>query len=108
MIACILVFYVALKNKGLEQSLLEFSLEPIPRAGLFQVQIVCVEEETEHAHCSLKISLLSSDQVAGDTTFNVPLNHHAHVTTFEHNERCEQGCCHLGTQSVPSERESEA
>ncbi|GFS56871.1 hypothetical protein TNCV_2660991 [Trichonephila clavipes] len=97
----LIVFGVGFTNKSLEESSSEF--KPITRTGPSQARIVCVEEETEHGLCSLskphKNSMMfgSGD---GDTTLDVPLPHYARVTLLEHNERCEQGRCHLETQAV--------
>ncbi|GFW44036.1 hypothetical protein TNCV_998011 [Trichonephila clavipes] len=78
-------------------------VQTIPRAGSSQVQIVCVEEETEHGLFSLKKPTNTQrclDQVTGDTMLDGPLCRHAPVTMFEHSGRCEPERCRLGTQGV--------
>ncbi|GFW54474.1 hypothetical protein TNCV_1608381 [Trichonephila clavipes] len=94
---------VGLASKILDQYSLEFA--PISHEGLSRVQILYVEQETDHWLCSLKNP--TNHQGYSDY-IDVSLHHHGHVTMFKHSDPCEHEHCHLRTQDFHPVRESEA
>ncbi|GFV88413.1 hypothetical protein TNCV_1242261 [Trichonephila clavipes] len=81
--------------------------ESQPMATIF-FEAALKSVEAENTHVAGVWMFEDWDQLTGNTMLNVPLHHYADVAMFEHNERCEQGRCYLGTHDILPEREYNA